>query len=238
MKLVGGHGSWSLLFMMKVLVWNFMSGTHEVMTTFILIVLVSVSLYLTVQLYSKCCWWSSLCNLSNVIFLYCANNQSVMLFSQDQLSLFPAFVCQVHATPGSCSLTRASSESISCFCMSYSNRTDIWRWYCRQILWHHHTCTVYMLVLERVHMHIKALQRTWQLSTTNWRKGLVLELKKQSRCGHWVLVSDSLILALSLVYGSTAPEILSDSNDSMWDVWDGRRLGRLDFSEAALVSDW
>jgi len=122
--------------------------------------------------------WSSLCNLSNVIFLYCANNQSVMLFSQDQLSLCPAFVCQVHATPGSCSLTRASSESISCVCMSYSNRTDIWRWYCRQIPWHHHTCTVYMHVLERVHMHIKALQRTWQLSTTNWRRGLVLELTK------------------------------------------------------------
>ncbi len=53
----------------------------------------------------------------------------------------------------------------------------------------------------------------------------------------WVFVSDSLILALNLVYGSAAPEILSDSNDSMWDVWDGRRLGRLNFSEAAVVSD-
>jgi hypothetical protein len=127
--------------------------------------------------------WSSLCNLSNVIFWYCANSQSVMFFSQDQLSLCPALFAK--CMQGSCSFTRASSESISCVCMSYSNRTDIWRWYCRQILWLHHTCTVYMHVLERVHMHIKALQRTWQLSTTNWRKGVGSGANQSiTRCGH------------------------------------------------------
>jgi hypothetical protein len=92
MKLVGGHGSWSLLFMMKVLVWNFMSDTHEVMTTFILIVLVSVSLYLTVQLYSKCC--CGVLSAISVMWFFCIVliiNQSCSFPKTNWVYVLPLF---------------------------------------------------------------------------------------------------------------------------------------------------
>jgi hypothetical protein len=50
MNSVGSHGSLSLPFVMKVMVWNFVSDSHEVMTTLIVvlptIVVVDISLQL------------------------------------------------------------------------------------------------------------------------------------------------------------------------------------------------
>jgi hypothetical protein len=92
MKLVGGRGSWSLLFMMEVLVWNFMSDTHEVMTAFILIVLVSVSLYLTVQLYSKCC--CGVLSAISVMWFFCIVliiNQSCSFPKTNWVYVLPLF---------------------------------------------------------------------------------------------------------------------------------------------------
>jgi hypothetical protein len=38
MKLVGNHGSSSLLFLMKVTIWHFVSKSHKVMTALIVII--------------------------------------------------------------------------------------------------------------------------------------------------------------------------------------------------------
>jgi len=58
MNSVGSHGSWSLLFVMKVMVCLFVSDSHEVMTALIvmlpLIVVVEISLQLHRSLVDEC----------------------------------------------------------------------------------------------------------------------------------------------------------------------------------------
>jgi hypothetical protein len=55
MKLVGSHGSSSMLFVMNVKVWHFLSNSHKVMTALIVIVP------------SKVLFWSFLCNPIDMI---------------------------------------------------------------------------------------------------------------------------------------------------------------------------
>jgi hypothetical protein len=58
MNLMGSHGSLSLSFVMKVMVYHFVSDSHEVMTTFIImlpiIVIVEISLQLPRAYFEQC----------------------------------------------------------------------------------------------------------------------------------------------------------------------------------------
>ncbi len=69
MNLVKSHGSSSLLFMMKVIVWHFVSDAH--ITALICVALVWFLLELTEKSPSKCCCWVALQSHVNVLTGFC-----------------------------------------------------------------------------------------------------------------------------------------------------------------------
>jgi hypothetical protein len=129
MKSVGSHGIKAVVFMVKVMVWYFVSDTHKVMTTLILGVLILVFSGIDLTAAFGLLLWAFPCSLrDNFYQLWCLN----VLCSRHEVDMTVRLV--VHYKGLNMGMVRRSLICpFNTLCLSHHVRY-IW-WNCVQLFW-------------------------------------------------------------------------------------------------------